>query len=322
MVESRPKAMRADTAWQDKPYIFAEPSYGYALPISLATSSTLYVKDHVNGSHSSQIGSRYPTYANPTQSQYTNIQDRLDIGDAGLPLAAQHQLPTSHHHPEDAFEKEINVSQGSIENVFRHAGLPHPAGRLSLVRGHRYANRNSLPVKSSRMSLISAHTPQTMGESSQSQALSSRMHRALSASLERSENGSKFAIPRTRTNRTTQPSPYFQTRTGSAFSIQASDVLMHSKTETFSPRKSPLNDCEWSTLPGRKKLYSAAPRTQTKAFHLPRKLFEAPDKVGKAETVGTSQRSGDSATEMVVPLRRPKLTLFQPSPPQRGDNAF
>ena len=321
MVEPPTQAMRADTAWQDEPYISAGSSYGYASPIGLAPSSTLDGKNHVIGLQSSQVDSRYLTCANFTQSQYTDMQDRLDVGDAGVALAAHFQFPTSCHYPESALEAETYVPQGSIGNVVKRAGLPHPAERFSLDGGNHRANRISLPSQSTRMSLPSTYAPQTMGECSQSRALSSSMNRVPSASLKRRENGSNFAIPRTRINRTTQASPYFQTRTGSSFRTHASRALIHGKTETSSPRKSPLDGCEWSTLPGRKALYSATPRAKGKEFHLPRKLFEAPDKVGKAETLETSQRSGDSATEVVLPLRRPKLTLFQPSPPKLGGNS-
>ncbi|KAJ9109713.1 hypothetical protein QFC19_001943 [Naganishia cerealis] len=76
---------------------------------------------------------------------------------------------------------------------------------------------------------------------------------------------------------------------------------------------------EWSTIPTkRKRSYKETfSSTHSQPFRLPG-IFSDSSSVlkGKVNPRTPSYRSNDSATEVVVPLRRPKITLFQPSPPK------
>lgn len=78
-----------------------------------------------------------------------------------------------------------------------------------------------------------------------------------------------------------------------------------------------FSERNWSTLPVKRKAYSKNPASlATKPFRLPGKLFGGARSTDVSQKSGPAHRSSDSATEVVVPLRRTKLTLFEPSPPK------
>lgn len=79
-----------------------------------------------------------------------------------------------------------------------------------------------------------------------------------------------------------------------------------------------FSEQDWSTLPTKRTAYNKNPiNTATKPFRLPGKLFGGSQSADASRKSGPAHRSSDSATEVVIPLRRTKLTLFEPSPPKR-----
>lgn len=78
-----------------------------------------------------------------------------------------------------------------------------------------------------------------------------------------------------------------------------------------------FSERNWSTLPVKRTAHSKNPTSlATKPFRLPGKLFGGSQSTDVSQKSGPAHRSSDSATEVVIPLRRTKLTLFEPSPPK------
>ncbi|GHJ85487.1 hypothetical protein NliqN6_1889 [Naganishia liquefaciens] len=278
-----------------------------------APLSTLYGRDRASESHLQQLDPSSAAYADSTESQYTTMSHRLDVEHANPSVAFQHQRPSFHYYPISAIEANTNVSRGACGDVMPHGGFPLPAESFPLVGDYHSGGVNAFPYRSTRMSLPSTHGSRISGQYTQGKTFSPKIHREPALSLGRSENGAKCAIAGFKTDRKTQAAPHFRMRAGAT-------GFSGTYATSFPPR-SPLHDSNWSTLPERKATNSRAWGFKGKGFRLPPKLLGGLDRTTKADAVEPSQGSGDSATEIVLPLRRPKLTLFQPSPPKFAGNA-
>lgn len=165
----------------------------------------------------------------------------------------------------------------SLEPPIRH-------GRLSLPTAPRQdVYRGNQQEPSSFSNNRSGHIPAL--------PMNTRMSKDLNASKYFDDNRSIGAT------RAYGPAPGMEERSG------ADDVF---------------SEQDWSTLPTKRTAYNKNPiNTATKPFRLPGKLFGGSQSADASRKSGPAHRSSDSATEVVIPLRRTKLTLFEPSPPKR-----
>lgn len=279
--------------------------------------STGYDQNLTVKPESPQFDTSHPFY--PTRSYLSNIHDQSQLDDDGLysAVGASQQFPGPQYYADRAFEQENLASQG--DRFDGHSGRPRLAYGFPPAGEQHHAVHDTLPSRNTRLSLPPTRFPQTTAQSSQSRDLYSRMHRQQSADAGRNWSAPKFPIPQATASRGAKQFPYFAGRGGLDTRNHAPDSSRTVNFETSQSQESTSAELEWSTFPVRKASHGIrAPDVKTKAFRLPRKLFGSPDRAFKAETAETTQRSADSATEVVLPLRRSKLTLFQPSPPKLG----
>lgn len=223
----------------------------------------------------------------------------------------EHPLPSFSYHSDIAKEEPYYPS--TSQDPLDHTGRPF-MGHDSTASNAYYRTESSHPPQSDRISLqaplrhgrfslpaVSRDRPYASRQQGSSSASTNRNgHVAVwaDAGIPRDTNASKY-FPGHRTPGVTRPARFENV-------VKERDVSDHVAEE------------EWSTLPAKRTPHNRHSTTgiATKPFRLPGKLFGAPQGAQSTQPSRLADRSSDSATEVVVPLRRTKLTLFEPSPPK------
>lgn len=210
--------------------------------------------------------------------------------------------PTSQHpqHPQEYASRSFMANNSPVNHAYhRQETIPRPTrDRVSL----------QAPIRHGRISLSTA---------SRADPYSTARQHSSSSNINR--GGHVPPLPTTaRITRDLNASKYFtgHRSTGPTHAIRYGNGMEERSRNSYANKEE-----EWSTLPLKRTSYNknASAGIVTQPFRLPGRLFGASQVVQTgqaAQTPGLADRSSDSATEVVVPLRRTKLTLFEPSPPK------
>lgn len=238
--------------------------------------------------------------------------DWVTAEDSGLryvPQAPGH-VPHSHsYHSNDIKEEPRNLAM--YQESREYASRPFGA-HGSPAQGDHHASsvisgsgNNRVSLEAPRHARYAAPRRDLHRGNQQSQSTSS---------MNRDRDMASYPILNARMSRDVNASPYFSARP----SIGSNRSYRTANTEAMPGNDNVPQDETWSTLPVRRTLYGKkSPTISTKAFQLPGTLFGVSKAADTSKTSGPAQGSSDSATEVVIPLRRSKLTLFHPSPPKR-----